>query len=116
MSAEPSSGPSPVDIPWTAVPCKSQGLVTRTIADETVVVPVRGRLAQLQNIHVLTPVGAHLWAQIDGTKDLGTLHASILAAYEVDAEQAREDLLEFLHSLLAAGLVELAGGSSGEAR
>ena len=98
---------SPAPLPWTAVPSKTKDLVTRTIADETVVVPVRGRLAQLQNIYVLSPVGAHLWAEIDGSKDLRALHQSVLSAYAVDDAQAQEDLQEFLHSILDAGLCQL---------
>ena len=99
-------------IPWTAVPQKTPGLVTRTIADETVVVPIKGRLAQLQNLYILTPVGSHLWSEIDGSKDLQSLHVSILEAFEVGTEEARKDLLEFIQSMLEAGLVHL--GVSGE--
>lgn len=94
-------------IPWTSVPAKTPGLVTRMIADETVVVPIKGKLAQMQVLYVLTPVANHLWTQMDGLKDLQALHASIVEAYDVAEEQARADLLDFVHSMLDSGLIHL---------
>lgn len=95
-------------LPWNAVPRKTPGLVTRTIVDETVVVPVKGRLAQLQNLYILTPVGNHIWSAIDGVNDLDALHRSILDAYDVGDEEARTDLLEFIRSMIEAGLLQFA--------
>jgi hypothetical protein len=112
MTGEPDGALS--EIPWTARPAKASGLVTRVIAGETVVVPVRGHLAQLQNLYVLTPVGSHVWALMDGTLDLAGLHASILDAYDVGADQARADLLDFLRSMLGARLIDLTGERSGQ--
>ena len=110
MSDEPKGNAPP--LPWDGVPRKTPGLVTRTIVDETVVVPVKGRLAQLQNLYILTPVGNHIWSAIDGVNDLQALHRSILEAYDVGAEEAQADLFEFVQSMLDAGL--LLFGPSGE--
>jgi|JI102314A2RNA_FD_contig_81_1727820_length_684_multi_2_in_0_out_0_3 hypothetical protein len=96
-----------------AVPRKSEGLVTRSIADETVVVPVRGRLAQLQNLYVLSEVGRHLWDEIDGERSIETLRQSVLSAYEVTEEQADRDLVEFFGTMVEAGLVHF-GSDPGE--
>lgn len=89
----------------SAIPRKSEGLVTRSIADETVVVPVRGRLAQLQNLYVLSDVGRHLWDEIDGARTLGSLRASVLLAYDVTEAQAERDLMEFIGAMVEAGLL-----------
>jgi hypothetical protein len=111
MTEESLTSPLP-GIPWTAVPVKTPGLVTRTIVDETVVVPIRGRLAQLQNLYILTPVGSHLWSEIDGAKDLRALHDSVLENYDVGADEARADLIEFIRNMREAGL--LGFSSSGD--
>jgi hypothetical protein len=97
-----------------AVPRKSEGLVTRSIADETVVVPVRGRLAQLQNLYVLSEVGRHLWDEIDGERSIETLRQSVLSAYEVTEEQADRDLVEFFGTMVEAGLVHFGSDPGGK--
>lgn len=101
------SEPAAAAVDWEAVPRKGEGLVTRLIADETVVVPVRGQLAQLQNVYVLTPVGAFLWDRIDGRVDVRALHGALLAEYDVSPEVAEADLFEFLAAMRAAGLMSL---------
>ena len=85
---------------------KSSQLVTREIAEETILVPIKGELASLQQIFVLNPVAAFIWEQIDGTQDLAALHASILESFDVGAQEARGDLEELIAALEQAGLIE----------
>lgn len=98
-------------VEWSLVPRKTDGLVTRTIADETVVVPIRGQLAQMQNLYVLSPVGQHLWAEIDGARSLADLKRSLVEAYEVSEAMAESDLVEFFEEIRAAGLVQMTPGA-----
>ena len=37
------------------------GLVTRSIAGETIIVPICGRLGDLDSIFTLNEVGSHIW-------------------------------------------------------
>ena len=99
---------NPVSLDWSLVPRKTEGLVTRTIADETVVVPIRGQLAQMQNLYVLSPVGQHLWAEIDGARSLADLRRSLVEAYDVADDVAESDLVVFFNEIREAGLVQLA--------
>jgi hypothetical protein len=85
---------------------KSRQLVTREIAEETILVPIKGELASLQQIFVLNPVAAYIWEQIDGARDLRAIHAGILESFEVGAKEARDDLAELIDALEEAGLVE----------
>ena len=85
---------------------KSDKLVTREIAEETILVPVKGELASLQQIFVLNPVAAFIWEQIDGTRDLTAIHAGILESFEVGADKARSDLEELIAALEQVGLIE----------
>lgn len=113
MSADAGTPTVPsVSFDASAIPRKSEGLVTRSIADETVVVPVRGRLAQLQNLYVLSEVGRHLWEEIDGARTIGALRESVLLAYDVTEEQADRDLMEFIGAMVEAGLLHF--GSTAE--
>jgi hypothetical protein len=107
MNEETAARRAITSIPWTSVPAKTPGLVTRMVADETLVVPIKGQLAHMQVLYVLTPVANHLWTQMDGVKDLQALHASIVEAYDVAEDQARTDLLDFVQSMLDSGLIHL---------
>ncbi len=90
---------------WGRVFAPKEALVAREIAGEVILVPVRGKLAQLKRVFVLNPVGAHIWGQLDGDRDLATIHRGIVEAFEVTDAQAEVDLFEFIGSLEEADLV-----------
>jgi hypothetical protein len=85
--------------------CQSSNLVERQVLDETLLVPIRGELADLQRIFALNPVAQHIWLQLDGERDLAALRDGLVARFEVEPAQAEADLAEFLDQLCAAGLV-----------
>lgn len=87
-------------------------IVPRQIAGETILVPVRGELARLQQLFVLDEVGEHIWNLIDGARGTESLLSAVVKTFEVDVDTAREDLVEFLSDLEDAGLVVAAGGPS----
>jgi len=84
---------------------KSDDLVTREIAGETLLVPIRNTLASLQQIFALNPVASFVWGQLDGTRSLGAIHQDIVARFSTTPEEARSDLLEFVDALAAAELI-----------
>jgi hypothetical protein len=81
-------------------------IVARCIAGETILVPVRGKLADMQRIFSLSPVAAFLWEQIDGTQDLEVILSKVIEDFEVEREDAATDLRDFITELLEAGLIE----------
>jgi len=83
---------------WQRVYRKNDSVVLREIADEILLVPVRGRLAQLQQLFVLNPVAHYIWQEIDGSNDLGSIHRSLVDCFEVQADEARSDLLELIEN------------------
>ena len=84
---------------------KSESLVKREIAEETILVPVKGELASLQQIFVLNPVAAFIWEQLDGTRALNVIHEGIVQSFDVTADEARGDLEEFIAALEQAKLI-----------
>jgi len=84
---------------------KSDELVTREVAGETILVPIRGTLASLQQIFVLNPVAAFIWEQLDGERSLDEICEGILERFDTTPATARSDLLELVNGLLAAGLI-----------
>jgi hypothetical protein len=84
---------------------RSSDLIERQVLDDTLLVPLRGELADLQRIFALNPAAQHIWAQLDGEHDLAAVRDSLVARFEVEPEQAEADLVEFIAQLSAAGLI-----------
>lgn len=81
-------------------------VVQREVAGEVFLVPIRGHLADLQELFVLSETGRSLWERLDGARSADDLAAGLTAEFEVDYEQALADTEAFLAQLSGAGLVE----------
>jgi hypothetical protein len=90
-------------------------IVTRRIAGEALLIPIRGRLADMQRVFALDPVAEHIWNHLDGHTSLEGVLQSLVRTFAVAEDQARADLLEFVSELQAAGLVEASETASSAA-
>ena len=88
---------------------KKGEFVTRSIANETVVVPVRGQVGDLDAIYNLNEVGGFIWEQIDGRKSISQVAEAVHGEFEVALEQAEKETSEFIAALEAAGMIEPCG-------
>lgn len=88
-----------------AVFARSRCVVSRVSGEETLIVPVRGRVGDMTSIYSLNGTGSLLWQLLDSPKDLPRL----IAAVEQDqvGEEARKVVTEFLDEMLSFGLVEV---------
>lgn len=90
-----------------AVSFRKKGeFVTRSIAGETLVVPVRGQVGDLNAIYNLNEVGAFIWERIDGRKSVTQVVQAVLEEFKVALEQAEKETSEFIAALEAAGMIE----------
>ena len=78
----------------------------REVAGETILVPIRGKLAEMQRIFALEPVAACIWRGLDGEKTLQQVLGTVLEEFDVGREAAGRDVQEFVAELVEAGLVE----------
>ena len=85
---------------------KREEIVSRSIADETILVPIRGKLADMQKIFSLNPVADFIWNKLDTEMPLESILDQIPIEFDVDEETAREDLFEFINDCIAADLLE----------
>jgi hypothetical protein len=85
---------------------KTESVVTREIAGETMLIPISSQLADLQQIFSLDAVSALIWSLLDGTRSFQELIAAVTKEFEVPAEVATADANRFLAELCEAGLVE----------
>ena len=84
---------------------KDTRIVTRCIAGETVIVPIRHDTANLDSIYTLNEIGTQIWNLLDRQVSFDKMVQLIADEYEVSIEQASEDIEEFLKKLQAAELI-----------
>jgi hypothetical protein len=80
-------------------------VVGRHVLGETLLVPIRGELADLQRIFALNPVAQHIWEELDGNHDLAAVRDSVVAKFDVEPAEAEADLTDLIAQLSAAGLI-----------
>lgn len=84
---------------------KGADLVTRDIAGETIIVPVKNGVGDLNSIYTLNELGTTIWNLIDGRTRIREMIKAITREYEVTEEEATRDVTEYLDSLEKAGLI-----------
>ncbi len=90
---------------WDRVYDHKNNIVTRKIADETILVPIYGNLADMQRIFSLTPVAAFIWERLDGVRPLKDIRMDITQTFDVDEATAGADISELIHSLAGFRLI-----------
>jgi hypothetical protein len=84
---------------------RDPSIVSRDIAGETILVPIRKNTGDLENIYTLNPTAASVWKLIDGQRTQQEICEQIVSEYEVGMEQAGQDLHELLLQLIEIGAV-----------
>ena len=85
---------------------KKKELLARRIAGETIIVPIRGKLADMQNIFAVNVVAEFIWERMDGKNTLDQIVGEVAAHFDVGEGQARSDVVEFVDELSQAGLID----------
>ena len=83
---------------------EGRSVVTRRIADETILVPVTGDVADLDAVYTLNEVGSFIWQLIDGERSAHAIAEAVSAEYDVSPEVASSDVAEFLDRLVSRRL------------
>ena len=86
---------------------KDTDLVTRDVAGETIIVPIKSNVGDLNSIFTLNEIGTMIWELIDGERSASEIAEAICKTYEVKREIAEKDTLEFLNTLQEAGLARI---------
>ena len=86
---------------------RSQSVVARVVAGETLIVPVRARVGDLASIYSFKGSGTLIWKLLEFPKTVAELATAITQEYEVAAEQAELDVTQFVGEMKAVGLVEV---------
>jgi len=90
---------------WLKVFERPKNVVSRKIAGELFLVPVAGKLADMQRMFALTAVAEFIWERLDGQRNLGDIRNDVLACFDAEKEQADADIQAFVNELTAEGLL-----------
>ncbi|MGD9874952.1 MAG: PqqD family protein [Kiritimatiellia bacterium] len=84
---------------------KADHVISRSVAGEELLIPVCGKLADLQRIFAVNPVAKFVWDLLDEKRDAESLAAAVTVEFDVGADEAAGDVRDFLDSLMQAGLI-----------
>ena len=84
---------------------KDNQTVTRSIAGETIIVPIASGIGDLNSIYTLNEVGTSIWQLIDGQRSVDEIVENIESEFEVSKEEASQDVFDFLTALETEGLI-----------
>lgn len=94
-----------IEIEGTSVFRRTQDVVCRAVGAESILVPIRNNVGNLDFVYTLSPVAARIWSLLDGVRMADEIVAEICAEYDVDAETAHADLATLIHDLAGVSLV-----------
>lgn len=89
-----------------AVSLRSRKVVSRVVAEEAIVVPIREGSAQPNSVYTFNESGTTIWSMIEGGSSAAEVAAYLESEYDISAEQAAEDTRQFLAALAQEGLIE----------
>ncbi len=82
---------------------RADSIVFRKIAHESILVPIKCRAGEAEQIYTLNEVGARIWELVDGERTVEQIRDIIVEEYEVSAREAEKDLIELLAQLEQIG-------------
>ena len=86
---------------------RSRSVVSRVVAGETLIVPVRGRVGDLASIYSFNGTGSLIWQLLDAPRSLTDLIDAVEREFDVEQQQAQKDVTQFLNDMRSVGLVDL---------
>jgi hypothetical protein len=84
---------------------KENDLVTRDVAGEKIIVPIKGHVGDLEGVYTLNELGVMIWQLINGQTTARELAEAVRNEYDIGAAEAEKDVVDFLRSLEEAGLI-----------
>lgn len=80
--------------------------ILRNVAGNNIVLPVGASSDAFSGMMTLNESGVFLWNSLKKDTDMDGLINAMLSEYNVSADQAKQDVEEFVKSLRSAGVLE----------
>ena len=89
---------------------RTEEFVARAIAGETVLVPIRRQIGDLESIYTLNEVATFIWERLAEPSTAAEIALALEGAFAGDPAEMRADLGTFLAELLDLGAIRPAEG------
>jgi Coenzyme PQQ synthesis protein D (PqqD) len=86
---------------------RSQAVVARVVAGETLIVPIRAKVGDLASIYSFNGTGTLIWQLLESPRTVAQLATAVADSYQVDPAQAEQDVTNFVSEMKSVGLVEV---------
>jgi hypothetical protein len=94
-----------VTLPIAARYERDPEVVSREIAGEQILVPIKKKAADMAAIYVLNETGARIWDLVDGQRSLAEIRDHLVQEYDVEPDVAGADLEEMVGQLQEMGML-----------
>ncbi len=84
---------------------RSEDVVCRTVGLESILVPIRNNVGNLDFVYTLSPVAARIWSLLDGVRTADEVVDAIMAEYDADRDTVMADLAELVSDLAGVSLL-----------
>jgi hypothetical protein len=85
---------------------KDSAIVSRKIADEVILVPIRHKVGEIDCLYALNEVSARIWDLLDGQRSLQAVRDALVSEFDVAEQEAEEDLLTLIEQLKEVGAIQ----------
>lgn len=86
---------------------RSDSVVSRVIADETLIVPIRRGVGDLSSIYSLNPVASAIWNAMVEPRTQSEIEAAVQTEFADAPETVSADVEAFLAEMTSVGLVSV---------
>lgn len=80
-------------------------IVTRVIAEEMILIPLRKNVGDMDFIYTLNETAARIWKLMDGDHSTGEVCQLIINEFDIEQDQAEKDLNELIVDLKEIGAI-----------
>jgi hypothetical protein len=84
---------------------QAQDIVCRRVGGESILVPIRQNVGNLDFVYTLSEVAADVWTLLDGTRSVDAIIDAICVQYDIDRATAAADVTTLVTDLAEAALV-----------
>lgn len=85
---------------------KNPDIVSRTIEDETILMPLYRSSQEINCIYTLNEAAARIWGLINGKNNVGSIKKKLMAEYEVTEKEMDIQMQKFIDDLLEISAVK----------
>jgi hypothetical protein len=101
--SEPNSNST---VPGSRVYRRSADVVARRVGHESILVPIRHNVGNLDFVYTLSPVAAKVWSLLDGTRDIDGIVSELCDEFDVERSTALADVTALVADLAQASLIQ----------